>query len=533
MKLISSVVLIFITFSIYAQDGLGVKDVYKMKEADHKFYEKDYRAALNLYRQIMETTKSNALLNFKVAKCHYELKSFDLAVEYYRNAKNIDPEVKKEFYFEYGKALHKNGMVDEALEAYQEYRKVIKNKKKIIKKMDLEYYEAMCGRAKELMASPVPVEIINLGREVNSREDDYGPSISADGKTMIFTSRRASTKGGGRDLQGDHKFYEDIYISEWDSENKMWKSAENIPGKLNTEGHDAALCIGADGKVIYLYRNDGVVYIGDIFVSKINSSGNWSTPKDLGKPINTSYFESSASITSDGNRLYFVSEKPKGGFGQTDIYYSDRISRNVWSEPVNLGDSINTPYDEVKVFIHPDGKTLFFSSDGHNSMGGYDIFMSKMRYDSTWSKPVNLGYPINTVVDDVHFILSTDKKTGYYSTFRKNGFGEKDIYKIDMTKYPIASLINEKPTVIIKGKIQAEELEDLLVQVYNGKEERIAQTKTNEEGEYFLTIPEGEYTIRAGAAGYKVVSQKISVYEDKGSDETTSHSFDFKLVKLE
>lgn len=515
--------------------SINPADALKLKQADHYFFEQDYRRALNIYRELSKKYLNHALLNYKIGKCHLELHGYELAIEYFRNAKNIDSLVRKELYFEYGKALHREGYLDDAIEAFNQFKVILNNKEKKINEYDVDHFIQQCENAKKMMDNPVDVTITNLGRNINSRHGDYGPSISADGKTMIFTSRRVDNEGGGIDTKGDHKYYEDIYMSKMDSVTGKWKDAINIPGKLNSAGHDAALTISPDGNYIYIYRNDGQVYIGDIFVSKLRSTGQWGTPKVLDKPVNTTYFESSASISSDGNKLFFVSERPRQGKsksqGQSDIWVSDRISKYEWSEPRNLGPTINTPYDEAKVYLHPDGKTIFFASDGHNSMGGYDIFVSYLQENGDWSAPVNLGYPINTVRDEAHFVLTFDKKKAYYSSVRKDGFGEEDIYEIDMTRYPWDKVIKEIPTGIVKGKVTSAlgAVDDARITFLNPNTGiRVGSTSTNEDGSYFITLAKGTYKVKIEKDDFMTLEDSITVDVNE-SDEVPETVKDFTI----
>lgn len=500
---------------------------YKMKMADarHSYLDGNIRGALNTYRELAKDFDNDAMIHYRTAECHYALKNYDLALEYYRNAKKVDSDLVPEQNYTLAQSLHRVGLLDQAISYAQTYKD--NAKKKHLKIWDADKLMTQLEYAKKQIASPKEVTISNLGKNINSRHGDYSPSITADGQTLIFTSRRANTKGGGIDKAGDHKYFEDIYMSTWDKKKENWSRAEPIEGKLNTEGHDASLSISPDGNQIYIYRNDGSVYIGDIFVSKKSkSSGKWRTPKDLEKPINTSYFESSASLSADGNRLFFVSEregKKNGAIGRGDIYVVNKISRTQWSEPKNLGPVINTKEDEISVFIHPNGKSLFFSSKGHEeNMGGYDIFMSEFKDDSTWSKPINLGYPINTVDDDVHFVLGTDGKIAYYSTIREDGMGERDIYKIDMSKYPIIKDLKISLT-ILKGNISSTEGSTLQAEIIvsDEKGKQIGKTTANEYGDYFLTLPGNKkYFLRVNDSGYEM--KKVEVELPLGEKETLS-----------
>jgi len=506
------VVLLILASTIsFAQEKKSKKPnkvAYKMKmsEARHLYLNGNIRGGLLIYREMLKDFTNDATVNYRIGECYLDLKDWALAVEYFQNAKNLNPKVAPELEYKLGEAFHRNNQLDKSQEAFITYQKNLKKKNALY---NVDKMLAEVDYAKKLMLAPVKVEIVNLGKNINSRGGDYAPSITADGQTMIFTSRRSDTKGGGVDKAGDYKYFEDIYISKWDTTMGEWAKATPVEGKLNTEGHDASLSISPDGNQIYIYRNDGSVYIGDIFVSKRRSSGNWGEPKELDKQINSSYFESSASLSADGNKLYFVSEregKKYGAIGKGDIYVVEKISKSTWGEPVNIGSVINTPEDEISVFIHPDGQTLFFSSKGHLSMGGYDIFMSKLQADGTWSKPENLGYPINTIDDDVHFVLSTDGKIAHYSTVREDGLGERDIYKIDLKDYDLLKG-TQKNLSIVKGNIEAKlDGEKVIadVEFKDATGNSIVKVSTEETGDYFMTLPGNlKYSVTISAVGYK------------------------------
>ena len=265
-------------------------------------------------------------------------------------------------------------MKDEALVEYNDFKANIGSAKKITES-DVDRYILQVNTAKELMAAPVDVKVENMGAIINTKHADKTPCISADGRKLVFTSRRPETTDSPMDVEGDGGYFEDIYISNWDTVTKKWTEAETVPGNVNTDAHDACTSISPDGKQIYIYKNDindPESRGGDIFISKVVSN-KWKTPEPMGKPINSSFWEGGACVSTDGKTLYFISER-KGGYGRADIWTSNRISKLEWSKPVNLGAEINSEYDEVGVFLAPDGKTLFFSSNGKGSMGSYDVF---------------------------------------------------------------------------------------------------------------------------------------------------------------
>ena len=237
-------------------------------------------------------------------------------------------------------------------------------------------------------------------------------------------------------------YYTDIYISTLDTVTGEWTKGKSVNGRVNTEFHDGALGFTPDGKML-VYRNiTNVTGSGDIYIAKQSKSGKWGEPKPLlekedkkiSKKINSSYFESSASMTGDGKAIYFVSERP-GGEGRADIYVVKKEGGS-WTEPRNLGASINTTGDEKCVFISLDGKRLFYSSNGfENSLGSYDIYMSEMDEQGVWSAPMNMGYPINTVKEEKTISVSPDGKTAYVSAYyKKDSKGGADIFSIDISK---------------------------------------------------------------------------------------------------
>jgi len=512
MQLLLIIILLIINASfVYTKDfiynkkdtSLGFFDnannLIKAQKARHLFLNGDTKGALEIYLDVYKSNSHNAALNTRIGECYLALKNYSKAKEYLEKAYSINPLEPRETAFYLGQALHRLGEFDRAIQLFDEYIKDNNTKKEEVK--DAINFKQQVITAKELMSKPKNVTISNMGELINSPYDDYGPSISADGKTLIFTTRRPNNKGGAVDIN-DGKFYEDIYIAEWDDEKNSFGEAKPIQGRINTEYHDACLSISPDGKFIFVYKNiPGETRSGDIYVSKLSSTGKWGSPEPLPKQINSSYFESSASLSADGNWLYFVSER-RGGMGNGDIYRSKRISKTEWSEPENLGPVINTEEDEISVFIHPDGKTLFFSSKGHNTMGGYDIFKSVYE-NGQWSKPENIGYPINTLGDDLHFVLSADNQTAYYSAIDPNGIGERDIMKIDMSSYAILEK-DGKPKhsnglSILRGSIvdiEAGQAIETEIKILDANGVEIASTASGIDGEYFITLPGGkEYTI--------------------------------------
>ena len=520
-----SVVLMFSISAVSAQKSVIEKseDQIKMFNAQQLFYSGSYQAALTIYNDVLKDRPNDANVIFHIAECYFGFAQYPQALENAQKAKSIDAKANENISLLLGKLYFMNGKLDEALAEFTAYKTTIGTDAKKTKESDVDVFLSQVNKAKELMAKPVDVKIENVGDVINSQYDDKNPSITADGKTMIFTSRRPG-KSSALDVEGDKKYFEDVYISRWDSINKKWMEAELLPGYVNTEGHDACTSISPDGKTIFIYKNDidGESRGGDIYYSKLSSSGKWGVPKSMGSPINTTYFEGGACISPDGNTLYFVSERPTG-YGHADIYSSKRKNQTEWDVPVNLGPDVNSAEDEGGIFLAPDGKTLFFSSNGMNSMGGYDIFKT-VNENGKWSKPVNLGYPINTIDNDMSLTLSVDAQTAYFTSDRKGGSGDLDIYKLDLANYPVLEKDMKRKAIdslaILKGTVfnakDGSAMEAEIV-IFNEAGVQVGNTRSSSgSGDYFITLVSGKtYEIKIQVEGYKPIDEKVEIKSAK------------------
>jgi hypothetical protein len=321
-----------------------------------------------------------------------------------------------------GKAYHLNYEWDKAIE---EYSRCLGKKSEIngAEVATAQRRIKECNNGKELMKNPVKVNIDNLGTAINTKYKEYVPVISADESDLYFTSRRPGSTGSEGAI-GEEDYFEDIYFSEM--KNGKWTQAKNLGAPVNTDRHDATVNLSVDGQRLFIYRDANEV---DADISEVRLRGRtWSEPKKLNSNINTKFQETSAAFSPDEKLIYFVSNKP-GGYGGKDIYVSRLTGLGDWGKAENLGPPVNTEMDEDAVFMHPDGKTLFFCSNGHKTMGGFDIFKTVLE-NGKWSEPVNIGYPINTPDNDVSYVLSASGKHGYYASARDGSFGERDIFMI-------------------------------------------------------------------------------------------------------
>lgn len=488
-------------------------DVEKLKEAIKEIKEGDryyhvasvlHPIALEHFLKAQEFNPNNAELNMKIGRSYLNSNQKLKALEHLEKSFRLDSHLDEEIHFYLGQAYQLHMMWDKAIEEYTSYKKNIPESDEANHKILSKKIEE-CNNGKGLAQKPIKVNIENIGT-MNTPFAEYGPVISADESVLIFTSRRDSTTGGGKD-PFVNQFYEDIYISQ--AANGIWSEPKNIGPPVNTKAHDGAIGLSVDGQKLFVYVDDRGD--GNIYVSQLKGS-NWSEPKKMDKNINSIYRESSASFSPDEKTIYFVSNKPEDNLGDRDIFYSKIDEKGKWGKPVNIGPVINTAYGEEGVFMHPDGKTLFFSSQGHNSMGGYDIFMTV--YDETaktWSKPENLGAPVNTPDDDVFIVLSADSKHGYYTSVRAEGRGEKDIYRITF----LEDIMN-KNVALVKGIVKDEKGNPLgsKITVKNKATGEIVGTyeSNSSTGKYLVSLPSGKnYEIIAEAEGYVTYTETLDI----------------------
>ncbi|RLD23485.1 MAG: hypothetical protein DRI71_05195 [Bacteroidetes bacterium] len=424
-----SLILISVTYQSNAQDSLAIaEEMYSMGMELFQFETR--KQAKEMFVQATDFNPKFTKAHLMAGKAILMTVNKEEALPYLQTAYQLDPQVDDEILFLIGQAYQYGEQFDDAIVYYQGYRKKLSRSlsfEKSRKIYDLDWRIFECRNAKIYLANPVDVDIENLSENVNTEYPEYAPLVSADEKILIFTSRRPDNTNP--DLAEDFEHYEDIFRSEF--KNGQWQLATPFPSPINGDFHNSDIGLSADGTVLYIYTDENG---GDILVSH-KVDGQWSSSKQLRGLINTPYRESSATITADKQTLYFTSDKP-GGYGGTDIYVSELDNNNRWGKPINLGVSVNTERDEVGPFISQSGKHLYFSSNGHAGMGDLDIYVAERKDKiGDFARPVNMGYPINSVENDVFFVLSGDEKSAYYSSVKSTSKGEEDIYKINMERW--------------------------------------------------------------------------------------------------
>lgn len=514
--------LLFINGILFSQKTSVIDDAgvgIKMFNANQAFLAGDYNKALKLYYDCNMTKPNDGSILFHIGQCHYRLQNNDQALDFLQKAEAADTNANEDLHLVLGMVYQEEDMVDKAMTEFIWHKTRNMDNPKKLKDDEIDHLIAECVLAKQMEKNPVNVKIRNAGEAINSEYDDKSPSITADGSTLIFTSIRPLQVGKMKPSRDPSMVFDNVYMCKWDSTKNDWGLSYPIDGDVNEAyAHTSCTSISPDGNYIFLYKNSssGKSLGGDIYMSKKSKKGRWGAPVSLGKPVNSSYYEDGACLSPDGNTLYFVSERP-GGFGRADIYKSDKISRTEWGKPENLGPVVNSDYDEGAPFMAPDGRTLFFSSDGHNSMGGYDIFKTSMNDSGKWTTPINLGYPINTVNNEKCFTITGDARTAYFSSDRKGGLGKRDIYIADLSNYSVLATdnSNSKPNgfSIIRGKIsnsKGEPIEEAQITVTDSSGTKVATLSASSDGMYFITLKGNEkYKIKVSCKGYKQTTKPI------------------------
>jgi len=433
----------------------------------------------------------------------YDQKKYLESIKYYKAGLGKSEMVNPDAYVSMVDALISIGNYEEALQYSQYYLGMKPQNIKAVQRMQLFYRN--CAFAVEAVKKPVPFNPMNLGANINSELDEYWPSISADEQTLVFTILKPIDKSkpvSSRNRQEDFHF--SFYT------NGSWEKALDMGRPINTQANEGAQTIFIDGKTMYFTacgRPDGIGKC-DLYISRMED-GYWSVPQNLGRPVNSPAKETQPSISSDEMELYFISDRA-GGFGGLDIWCSKKGKDGRWGEPYNLGDSINTSANEQSPFIHHDNSTLYFSSDGHAGMGGYDLYVARRKIDKSWSAPINLGYPINTFSDEVGLNINARGNKAYFSSDRIKEKG-KDIFVFDLPE-------EVRPSVVsyMKGKVyDAQTLKPIkarfeLIDLYS--EETINQSTANSSGEFLVCIPTNrDYVLNASAKGYLFYSGGFSL----------------------
>lgn len=466
----------------------------------------EYKEAIMLVNRALDADKKFVDAWLTKAGIYGEMKWYDSCIASYEQAFALDMEYAKDYKLPYAINLAGAGRFDAALDAVNSFLanpdlNEPSRKAGTYRKRSFEFavqYEKR-RNAQNYVFAPV-----NVGDSINSADLEYYPSVTIDDKTLVFTRR---VKGRN----------EDFFVSE--RKGSQWSKSKGLDGDINSNFNEGAQNISQDGEWLVFTGCNFPEGLGscDLFFSSLTKKG-WSTPENIGEPVNTEFWESSPCLSPDKRELYFSSNRP-GGYGGKDIYVSKRLPDGRWSEPENLGPQINTAGDESCPFIHADNQTMYFTSNGLTGYGGDDLFVARKQTNGTWDKVENLGYPINTTENEGSLVVAADGKTAYYASDRADTRGGLDIYTFELRED-----IRPSKTLWVQGRvfdrITNEGLPSAVELIDIGTGQTLVKVQTNETGNYLITLPLGkDYAFNVNRKGYLFYSKNFP-FSQKSPDST-------------
>jgi outer membrane protein OmpA-like peptidoglycan-associated protein/Tol biopolymer transport system component len=486
-----------INFIAKAQNSANKKAQESFEDAQQYIRQNIFDEGIKQLEAAVKADSKFQQAYIQLGDVHKRLKNYAVAKEKYQKAIGSAPNISTKVYYDLAECELLSGDYLAAKTNFLNFKnKYLGNDTKLVDQTNK--YILDCNFAIEAIKKPVKYEPINMGFYINSEHRDYFPALTADNETIIFS----------RVVNGNEDFYTST------KKDNEWQKAKPLSNQINTPNYnEGAQSISPDGKYLFFTgcnRTDGYGRC-DIYIA-IKEGNEWGKVKNLGNIVNSDFWEAQPAISPDGNTLYFVSNR-LGGIGGYDIWKSTLTDEGSWTEPINLGPQINTPYDESTPFMHADGKTLYFSSDGWPGLGKKDIFMSQLNHNGVFSEPVNLGYPINSFNDETGFIVTANGNEGLFSSdFKNGGFGNFDIYR-----FKIPSSIKPNPTTYIKGIVKDSKSKNLLsasvLVVDIQSNTAVFNDFTDEETASFLTVtPIGsKYLFHVQADGYAFYSKHIEL----------------------
>ncbi len=515
-------VLIFLAVAGFGLAAYGQDDNKKAEAELYLTMADEMRDASEAHNDIRDILVMAATADPTNLRANYEAGFYylitvnkDLALQYLMRVYERDPKYKFDLEYRIGQSYHYGLEFDKAIDFYTRYRdKVMANPSyRGSDKVALAVVERNlkeCENGKLYVVDPKNYSIVNIGREVNSEWDDYAPVLNEAEDEIVFTSRRRDGNLNPN-VDNDNKPFEDIFFAR--KENGQWKAAENIGTSINTPSHDSNTALSADGKTLLICSDENA---GDIYFCTRKPDGSWGAPEPLPGELNSAYEEKSASLSKDETTIYFSSNRP-GGFGGIDIYKATKNKRGEWGNVKNLGPQINTEEDDDAPFIDYDGKTLYFSSRGHNGMGQYDIYKTVLEGNS-WSKPENLGYPINTPDNDIFYVTTKDGKRAYYSSVRDDAMGYEDIYMITMpdpnNPQPFTEVKRKLPMryIIRIEDAKTDNLMNARIKLQGAEDNVIVASTSAKEGIYEFKVSDAkDYKLSVEAEGFMFVNETVTL----------------------
>ena len=464
----------------------------------------NYEEALDNFRKAIAADGNFHEAYLLTGDVFFEMKEYRKSIDYYEKAVSLDPDFFPLAFFNIGNSWMEMGEYEQAANSYrrlidhpgisERYRRLTAQKIK------------NCEFAINAVRNPVPFDPYDIGPAINSEDDEYWPTLTADEQMLIFTRQTLRNPEGRR---APANLREDFYISYYHEDN--WSVASNIGPPLNTELNEGAPSLTADGRLIFFTacnREDGIGSCDIYFAGR--SGSEWGEPVNLGAPVNSAAWEAQPSVSPDGGTLYFASNR-RGGKGEMDLWSTSRDEEGNWTTPLNLGDLINTEGNEMSPFIHTDNRTLYFSSDGHTGMGGYDIFVTRRDDNGRWTEPENLGYPLNTHFDEIGLIVNARGDKGYFSSDRMSG-RVRDIYSFELHSGARPLEVSYmKGTVYDAGNRRRLHASFELIDLHTA-ETMIKSYSDPASGEFLVPIATGrDYALNVSAGNYLFYSDHFSL----------------------
>ncbi len=477
----------------------------------------DYKEAIQLINRALDADSRFADAWLTKAGIYGEMKLYDSCIASYEQAFATDIEYTKDYKLPYAINLAGAGRFENALDAVNEFITIpdLNESSRRAGAYRKRSFEFAVQYEKEHNTKNYVFAPSNVGDSINSADLEYYPSVTINDKTLVFTRRV-----NGRN--------EDFFVS--DRKGNEWSKAKGIDGDINSNFNEGAQNISQDGEWLVFTGCNFPEGLGscDLFFSSLTKKG-WSTPENIGQPVNTEFWESSPCLSPDKRELYFSSNRP-GGYGGKDIYVSRRMPNGRWGEPENLGPKINTAGDESCPFIHADNQTMYFTSNGLTGYGGDDLFLARKQSDGAWDNIENLGYPINTTENEGSLVVAADGKTAYYASDRADTRGGLDIYTFEMRED-----IRPNKTLWVQGKVfdstTKEGLPSAVELIDIGSGQTLVKVQTNESGDYLITLPLGkDYAFNVNRKGYLFYSKNFP-FSKKTPDST--YTIDIGLQPIE
>lgn len=474
-----------------------------VEDADEHFNHNNFLMAIPIYKAELKKDPDNKKIKYRLGLCYLNTKISREEAEKYLLEYTKDPKCDEEAWIALGRAYHLNNKIDQALQAFDKFIQLKPKREEEVKR-----YIQQCKNAQNLMNNPVNVTFQNLGKEINSEDPDYYPFVNANETFLAFTSRRKENIGGKK-VEIDGYRSSDIYYSKVN--NGKWTLATNAGRNINGGLDEQVVGLKSDGLEMYVYV-DHVDKFGDLYITQRKEITAEFPKIKICDPVINEKIETSGCLSEDGSIMVFARRDKVDS--KSDLYMCRKLPNGKWSAAQKLPETINSPYNEDFPYLSNDGTTLYFSSEGHNSMGGFDLFKTTWNPETdTYTKPENLGYPVNSTDDDRSICVTPDNRVAYISAFRPGGFGDLDIYRIRFNDNEQISKIYTG-VVFLGDTLRASQPKPINVQIIaanKSKNEEYTFTPNPNTGKYVISLPAGTFKISVISDGYEKYAETITI----------------------